>query len=519
MTLYKIQTILILLLILLAAIVPGCTATPRTEPNLPPAPAQPILPSNSVVRLQTAIISGPSGTISYDNVTFTWGSALSSVDPFTITYSTFLQGYDRDYTPFLPDTTRTFTGLASRDYIFYVKAQDKNGNIEPVPVSRSFTIVGVPPPIVVPLPAPVGTGGIMLIGSDINRIAIGSDGITMYALDSINSRLYRSDSSGIGWLDISSKVSGGAPWVDMAIAPDDPRMVAVATDSGRGVYISGDAGATFNSTGLSSVIGAGRAVRCLTISTDYGNKREMAAGIWSGMAGGGVLINILSNFPSGWFDAGVGGVDVFAIKYSPSFAADGNLLAVVSNAAHTYLYTATRDLNSRTTTWNSSAGYPVELCQPGAGTPGTPLNYADISLPSDYNAASAYSRHIFASWSKNHTSQDVYHIADYQVYRVNAPEPISSIAYYGTGRSGKLLAGAAKCQGGGGCYTVQTYFSANAITAGPGSTIWQPSQKPPTGSRDARVSWSPNGNIAYAGTSGTESAVSHSRDNGRTWNQ
>jgi len=32
-------------------------------------------------------------------------------------------------------------------------------------------------------------------------------------------------------------------------------------------------------------------------------------------------------------------------------------------------------------------------------------------------------------------------------------------------------------------------------------------------------SWSANGRMAFAGTSGTEAAFSHSRDNGRTWNQ
>jgi hypothetical protein len=99
---------------------------------------------------------------------------------------------------------------------------------------------------------------------------------------------------------------------------------------------------------------------------------------------------------------------------------------------------------------------------------------------------------------------------------MNAPEPIASIAFYGSTASGKLLAGAAKCISSGGCYQVQTYFCANPTSNYP---VWLPSQKAPTGSREARVGWSTDGKTAYAGTSGTESAVSHSRNNGSTWNQ
>jgi len=298
-------------------------------------------------------------------------------------------------------------------------------------------------------------------------------------------------------------------------------MIAVATDGGREVYISVDFGATFNTSGLSSAIGGGRAVRSLSISPDYGSpRREIAAGIWSGTAGGRVMINILSNFPSGWFDAGISGVDVFAVKHSYSFPADGTLLAVASSATKTYLYMGVRDLGANTTAWNTSPGYPVELGAPGTGSPGTPLNYADITLPSDFNGSSAYSRHVIASWSKSHPGQDVYHVFDAQAYRMNAPEPIASVAYYGSSRSGKLLLGATRCRdSGGGCYMVQTYFANIPLASTLSAPAWQPSQKAPTGSVAARVVWSADGNTAFAGTSGAEAAVSHSKNNGYTWNQ
>jgi hypothetical protein len=500
---------------------PGCAIPLSQSPGLPPPLAQPLLSPGDNPRFYT-IIEGPSGTINYNSLTFKWASGLSSVDPSNFSYATFLQGFDKDFTPFLRDTSRSFQGLPNGSYVFYVKAQDARGNIEPNPPSNAFIISGVlPPQAAQNLPAVPGGGGYLLIGSDVSRIAVGSDGLTIYALDSTSSHLYRSDSAGAGWRDISSAVSGAAPWTDLCVAPDDARFVAVVTNGGREIYISADSGANFSATGVSSLLGAGQAVRCISISPDYGApRRELAAGTWNGAGGGSVLINVLTGFPGGWFDAGTGmsgwlsvggGVDVFAIKHSPSFAADGIMLLVASSAARTYLYMGARDLGARSAAWNSSTGYPVEI-----GQAGTPLNYANIALPADYGAANPYARQVFASWSRNSPGQDIYRISDYQVYRMGAPEAISSIAYYGSARSGKLLAGAAKCQGGGGCYQVQTYFSGNAVSNYP---AWQPGQKAPTGSRAAMVGWSPDGMTAYAGTSGTESALSHSINNGLTWNQ
>jgi len=516
-------SLLLLPLYILFSFQTGCAMPPAQPSTLPPPSPPTILSTGSNPRFYTIIYEGPAGTINYDFVTFKWGSGLSSVDPSNFTYSTYLQGYDNDYTPFLPDTARSFNNLPNGGYVFYVKAQDTSGNIEPAPVSLAFTVAGVVPKQAaqnLPL-VPGGGGGYLLIGSDVNRIAVGSDGVTIYALDSLNSRLYRSDSAGAGWMDMSSKVSGAAPWVDLAVAPDDPRYIAVVTNGGVEIYISADAGTNFSSTGISFILGAGQAVRCISISPDYGApRREIAAGTWSGMAGGRVLINVLTGFAGGWFDASTGisgwlspggGVDVFAIKHSPSFASDGTMLLVASSASRNYLYTGTRDLGSRSTTWNSSTGYPVEI-----GQAGTPLNYADIALPADYNGSAPFSRHVFASWSKNNPGQDIYHIVDYQAYRMNAPEPISSMAFYGSVGRGKLLAGAARCRGGAGCYQVQTYFTSNPASNYP---AWQPSQKAPTGQRDVRVGWSPDGITAYAGTSGTESAFSHSKNNGFTWNQ
>ena len=518
----KFAALILAVVITLTSFFPAGCYVPRQADNLPPPKPQPVLSSVQDTPPRTSIIDGPSGTINYNVFTFKWTGTDDKTTPEKLLYSTFLEGYDRDWTVYTPETSREFSKVPGGSYTFYVKAQDESGNIEKSAASRNFTIAGVvptqPPQIIVP-----GVGGFLLTGSDVSRVVVANDGKTLYAIDSLNSKLYRSDTQGIGWVDLSGKVGGGPPWIDVAVAPDNSSLVAVLTDAGREVYISDYSVASFNSTGMASAIGA-QAATCIAISPDYGApRREIAAGTVTGGGGGRVLINILSRFPSGWMDASSGAAgwtaaDVFAIEFSPSFAGDGSLLCVASTAAKSYLYLAARDLGSRNTVWNASPGYPVELCNPGAGTPGTPLNYADISLPADYNGSSAYARHAFVSWSRNHPSQDVYHIVDAIAYRMNVPEPVASIAFWGATSRGKLMAGAAKCQSGG-CYQVQTYFTGNPMSVCPSCPMWQPSQKAPTGQSNARVAWSPRGDIAYAGTTGVESALSHSFNNGYTWNQ
>jgi len=524
------RSIIALCLIITSIAAVGCippAASPAPATTTPPSTAPTSTPVTQNRPPLTAITAAPSGTINNSRAAFKWSGSDDSTPSNKLTYSTFLEGYDSGYAPFSPDTSKTYTNLPDGDYTFYVKAMDDYGNIEPEPVSARFTVKFVP---VSPAAPPVNIGGMLLVpGLNVSRLAV--SGATIYALDSFNSKLYRSDSMGMGWFDISNKVGAAAPWVDVAAAPDDPALVAVATNGGSEVYVSGDSGANFTPTSLSSVIGGGQFATCIAVSPDYGGpKHEIAVGTATGAAGGKVLVNTLTMFSGGWADISadadgwatpaIPGVDITAVEFSPSYAGDGVILAVASSAVKTYLYMGVRDLGGRTAVWNSSGGYPVELCQPGAGTPGTLLKYADISLPADYSGSNAYSRHAFVSWSKTHASQDVYHVVDAQAYRMQAPEPIASIAYYGTIGGGKLLAGAVKCKDVGGCCcAVQTYFTANAMSLCPACPMWQPSRKPPTGAGIARVAWSGDGKLAFAGTSGSNSAVSHSRDNGYTWNQ
>jgi hypothetical protein len=249
----------------------------------------------------------------------------------------------------------------------------------------------------------------------------------------------------------------------------------------------------------------------------------------------------MNGFPGGWKDMSTGATgwsntDIFAIEYSPGLASDSTILAIAATGPppgtdDTYLYMGIRDLGGNTTTWNSSAGYPVEISQSGQDTPGTPLTYADIALPADYSGTIPSHQHVYACWSDNPPSVATAGNPNDNVYRVDntvcyqllvRTDVICSLAHYGMFSRGKLLAGATTTSTTGLFRGPQVYCTFNPQSVYP---TWQSSQKPPTGPGRARVAWSADGKAAYCGTSSTgagshdQSAFSVTINDGFTWNQ
>ena len=533
---YTILFILCLALLVLANI--HCVPQPITPP---PTPQPPEPPPQDTTPADTIITKAPDGTIDYNEVTFQWTGSDDTSPTASLTYSFYLEDHDADYSPFTHDTAKIYTDLPDGTYTFYVKSKDEAGNIDQTPAISEFTIATAPPkpkeePQVI---TPAVSTLLIVPGSDVSRIAVAYNN-TIYAVDSPNARLYKSDHGGYGWTDISRGLGAAAPWGELAVAPDDPKIVAVVTNAGTEVYLSIDGGANFSATGLSSKLSGGERVKCLAMSPGYG-RRDISVGTSTGNGNGRVLVNVMSGFPSGWQDMSTGATgwsnaDVFAVEYSPGFDADGTLLAIVAsgpppNTDDTYLYIGLRDLGGNATTWNSFAGYPVEICQSGQDTPGTPLTYADLALPSDYSGSLPPHRHVYACWSDNppgtatagNPNDDVYRLDDTVCYRLLVrTDIICSLAHYGMYSRGKLLAGALLAKPATFNPGPQVYCTFNPQSAYP---TWQSSQKPPTGPGQARVAWAPDGKAAYCGTSSTgggshdQSAFSMSTNNGLTWNQ
>jgi Y_Y_Y domain len=528
-----------LFLVLLILAGNSCLIQPVTPP-LPSVPPQPEIPLQDTTPPQTVLIAAPSENVTSGEVTFQWTGSDDRTPTDKLTYLYFLEGFDSAYSSFTADTSKTYTNLHNGTYTFYVKAHDEADNVDLTPASVTFTVaIPKPPTEKIETVTPIVSTLFIVPNSDVSHIAVGYDN-TIYALDSPHARLYKSDHGGFGWTDISRGLGAAAPWTELAIAPDDPRIVAIVANGGTEVFLSANGGTSFAATGLNSMLSGGEQVQCLAISPGY-DRREIAIGTSTNGGNGKVWINVVDGFTSGWKDMSTGAIgwsnaDIFALAYSPGFGADGTILAIAAtgpppNSDDTLLYIGFRDLGGNTTTWNNSAGYPVEISQSGQDTPGTPLTYADIALPSDYIGTSPANRHVYACWSDNppgiaasgNPNDDVYRIDDTVCYRLPVRiDVICSLAHYGRFSRGKLLAGAAKASTVSLFRGPQVYFTSNPSSPYP---TWQNSQKPPTGPGQARVAWSPDGIAAFCGTSAPaggsndQSAFSISTNNSFTWNQ
>ena len=513
--------------------------TPSVSPS--PQQAKPEAPSSDTTPPQTTITVAPPRTVTSDNVTLEWTGTDDRTPVDRLTYSYYLEGHDNNYSAFTKYTSKTYTNLANGTYIFYVKSHDEADNVDSAPASVTFT-VAIPKPekkTVTETETAIVSTLLIVPNSDVSYIAVGYDN-TVYALDSPHARLYKSDHGGYGWNDISRGLGAAGPWTQLAVSPDDPEIIAVVTNAGTEVFLSTDGGNNFGATGLGAKLGGSERVECIAISPNY-ERLEMAVGTSRGNGNGKVWVNVIDSFPSGWQDMSTGAngwtnADIFAIEYSPGFAADATILAIAatgpsSGTDHTFLYMGVRDLGGNTTIWNNSSGYPVQISQSGQDTPGTPLTYADIALPADYNGASPASRHVYACWSDNppglastgNPNDDVYRIDDTVCYRLGIrTDVICSLAHYGVFSRGKLLAGAVAASNVSLFSGPQVYFTSNPNSQYP---TWQSSQKPPTGPAQARVAWSADGKVAFCGTSSVgggsndQSAFSVSTNNGFTWNQ
>ena len=309
-------------------------------------------------------------------------------------------------------------------------------------------------------------GEIILAPSEVNRIAASHD--VVYALDdnTTQSHLHRSDNGGLTFTDITGPLErmGGvaSPGDEIAVAPGLPQYVALVTDNRTQVYISDDSGATWQPTSL-TLPGAEK-IQCIAISNGYTSGsntvlHDVAIGTaqW-GSANGHIWTFQMGGSFSTWTNNNIDLpiADISAVAFSPRYKDDFTVLAMASNSDTenaTYLCIGKRDPPSQTTTWDSTSdypGYPVTIISSDNIT--TPGIQSNIALPSDYGGANPATRLAFLSYRNvnpiNSGSNDIYKIDDdasQRVQRLNvnggAPVNISSIAYFGTQKSGKLLAG------------------------------------------------------------------------------
>lgn len=388
---------------------------------------------------------------------------------------------------------------------------------------------------------PDGSENIVVSPSAIHAFSLSPDGITVFAADIAAGKLYRSKNGGYQWDDISARLSGAGaslPVWDIVVASDNPSLVAAVTSSAglpRAVYVSTNGGDTWQNSGLMAAADIGT----LDISPNYGTC-DILAGTRNGAGGGRLYVAKLPG-GGGWSEQGLSG-DVLAARFSPSYNGDSSLIAVTADAAGTFLNLGIRDTAANTTTWSTWS--PQEITVSGGGTSpkAGQINVAGLELPSDFNGQAPSQRRFYVSTDAPGVSASgIYRFDDtiaYHILEASASRRISSIAYYGSYGSGKLLAG--EVQGDPSTAEVPVWFTDAPLVCP--DTCWYRSEKPPTGAAatgygNAQVAWSADGRSACAATSSAdletvgwptaylsdaaldESAFSRSEDNGFSFNQ
>jgi hypothetical protein len=390
-------------------------------------------------------------------------------------------------------------------------------------------------------------GNVIVSPSEVSRIAVGRTR-TVYAIDSVNNKVYRSRNEGSTWTDINKGlVDAGAvlPASEIAANPFTSQVVTVVTNGGTKVYMSKDGGDEWIDTNVPVLSGT---IQCIAISKPYsiigGLSYDMAIGTASwgnGTTTGQVWVRQFGGQSSSWqnqniiVDPTVQAAEVSAITFSPNYKSDETILAIASTAADvapayqnkTWLCIGRRDIALQSTEWNDSPGFPVEITGSAGDAGGVSKIISSLALPRDYSGTNTTDRIAFMSYDRQPSAadanDDVYRISDTSVFRMNANTgnniDISSISYSGTIADGKLLAGDTNPAT---TYTVQVRRTFHPLSSFPS---WLLANQPPTGPGNAQVFWNRQGTVAYCGTGQNpgvqydESAFSRSIDEGDTWGQ
>lgn len=350
-------------------------------------------------------------------------------------------------------------------------------------------------------------------GIDVCDIAVANDSTTIYSVpgDSISTKtVYKSTDAGISWTGKNISVTADL----VAVAPDDADIVAIAASGTAQVYLTINGGANWRSLGIpqesGSVAAAAIALYDIAISAASNGVNYVAvagkeagdiANVWYYNAGAVVPVWKGTNAFTGFSSSS----EVAAVAFSPSFTLDKAMVAVTEKGGDSVML---QIFNFDTSGWNDNSGftgYPITIVC-GSGITG--LSSASLSLDPEYLAYEDDLHNIFIGLTITGdatavTSSGIYRLSSDQKTILNTGAKIHSVAFDGS----KLVAGSYD--------TTNVYRSADPLAEIP-SISPVATLKGPGGTNKVMVAWADSNVVA--GTSGVESALAVSRDNGEAFN-
>jgi hypothetical protein len=350
-------------------------------------------------------------------------------------------------------------------------------------------------------------------GSDVHHLKMSANGTLFAYVPGLTYTLYRSEDSGYRWSYIGNVQDS---IVDIAVSPEDEDKIYYATSAS--VYRSTDGGKKFFQLGPNPGDAGSNNIEITDIDVAHFTSNVIAAATRDTDTAefGSVYILDEEQVITSWADSNIGSFDVYAVAFSPGYAADRQLVAVATDETDTLVRFKIGDSGWGTTFGNAT------LDKDNSGTPASVVaaSSAAIAFPTEYDGTSPDTA-LFVAIDAGTDDGDVYKIVAAESpanssatdLNVGSAYGLSNIDITGLAVSSAentvyLLAGAAD--------SAQTYYSEDE------GRNWTRSRKKPTGGSHTCVLMNSDFNVtgqAYAATRGSDSAFSLSNDGGVTWNQ
>jgi len=368
----------------------------------------------------------------------------------------------------------------------------------------------------VPIPTEGSAGNWQLAGgSNVRHLTVATDGSLYVYGEGLTDTLYKSTDGGYRWENIGNVQDS---IVAIATSPVDASVIYYATSSC--VYRSTDGGNTFTALPPNPGGAGNNNIEITSLDVAFAEESTVVVGTrdTDGSEFGGIYS--LNGLPyiSSWEDTGLTGYDVYAVAFSPNYPVDRQLAAVVTDETDTLV-----TYQVGTAGWGATTG-TARLNRDNAATPVSVAvtNSAAIAFPANYNASGNQATRVhYVAIDTGSGSGDVYRIncvaspdasvaTDLNIGYADGQSntDVTGLAVAGESTRTSILAGAAS--------SALTYFSAD------GGITWIRSRREPTGGSQTFVLMASDfasSGTAYAGTSGSDSALSISHDKANHWHQ